>query len=84
MDYSKKKYLLSVVSEKMSYFLYEIPKKQEDGPPLYTEVIGDIFYIADPECYFVNGKFDAAKNDILTIENIPTANISKMTETLIK
>ena len=61
MDYSKKKYLLSVVSEKMSYFLYEIPKKQEDGPPLYTEVIGDIFYIADPECYFVNGKFDADK-----------------------
>ena len=61
MDYSKKKYLLSVVSEKMSYFLYEIPKKQEDGPPLYTEVIGDIFYIADPECYFVNGKFDVDK-----------------------
>lgn len=54
MPYAEKKVKLSSAQELMDYFTYNIDKLDVS----YNDVIGNIFYIADGEQYFTEGKFD--------------------------
>lgn len=54
IDYSEKKVKLSIVNEKLDYFLYRV----NNFPGSYSDVVGDIFYLDDGEKYFIDGKFD--------------------------
>lgn len=55
MDYAKKRVKLSGVKAKMSYFMYQIVP---DIAFIYTEKIGEIYYVEDGEKYFEHGKLD--------------------------
>lgn len=59
MEYSKKKYKLSKIYQKMSYFMKQINKyiKKEN----YIEKIGEIYYYSNGEIFFENGKFSIEK-----------------------
>ena len=57
MDYAERKVKLSMLTEKMSAFMWQV--KYCDVS--YTERIGDIFYIEDGAQYMTNGKFDREK-----------------------
>ncbi|SET30162.1 CRISPR-associated helicase, Cas3 family [Natronincola peptidivorans] len=54
LDYAEKKIKLSRVIANLNHFIYKVQKKDFT----YEESIGDIYYIADGERYFVDGKFD--------------------------
>ncbi|WP_042274348.1 CRISPR-associated helicase/endonuclease Cas3 [Faecalimicrobium dakarense] len=57
MSYAKKRIELSNVMEKVDYFTYKLRKFTNS----YSDSIGDIFYIADGEKYFADGKFARSK-----------------------
>lgn len=55
MGYAEKKVKLSRIMAKMNCFIYQISKRLEVG---YNEQIGELFYIADGEKYFEDGKLN--------------------------
>lgn len=54
MGYGERKILLSRIRSEMANFIYKVCMH---GEPVYTDRIGDLFYIDDGEAYFENGKF---------------------------
>ena len=58
MDYAKKQVLLSKVRSEMNYFLYDIKRCNTF---IYSEKIGEIYFIEDGESYFKEGKLDREK-----------------------
>lgn len=54
LDYAEKKVKLSMVTSKLSYFIYKVSKNDFS----YEDRIGDMYYIEDGDKYFVEGKFD--------------------------
>jgi len=58
MAYAHKRYKLSIITAKMSYFTYQIKK---DSDFHYNDRIGDMFYIEEGEKYFTNNKLDREK-----------------------
>lgn len=59
MDYAEKKIKLSIVNEKLDYFLYRV----NVFPGSYSDILGDIYYLEDGGKYFIDGKFDREKYD---------------------
>lgn len=55
MSYAKKQVLLSEVTSKMNYFIYQIRKNPD---LIYDDKIGEIFYIDNGEKYFEDGKLN--------------------------
>lgn len=53
LSYAEKKVKLSKIISKLNYFIYKV-----DIINSYDERIGDLYYIADGEKYFINDKFD--------------------------
>ncbi|EYD69869.1 CRISPR-associated helicase/endonuclease Cas3 [Fusobacterium necrophorum] len=51
-EYAKKRVLLSSIMEKMSYFTYDLSMETDI---IYSDQIGDIFYVEDSEQYFQDG-----------------------------
>ena len=58
MDYSERRVKLSQITSKMNNFIYEI-KWSNDFP--YNDRIGDLYFIADGDSYFKDGKLDKEK-----------------------
>lgn len=58
MDYAEKRIRLSQVTSKMNYFIYQIKKNYD---LIYDDKVGEIFYIADGEKYFEEGKLNREK-----------------------
>ena len=58
MDYAKKQVLLSKVRSEMNYFLYDIKRCNTF---IYSDKIGEIYFIEDGESYFKEGKLDREK-----------------------
>ncbi|KAB3529797.1 CRISPR-associated helicase Cas3' [Alkaliphilus serpentinus] len=54
LSFAEKKVKLSRITSNLNYFIYQV--KSDDFT--YEERVGDIFYIADGEKYFTDGKFD--------------------------
>lgn len=54
IDYAERKVKLSMIAEKMNYFIYKINKLSI----AYNDIVGNIFYIQYGSKYFVDGKFD--------------------------
>lgn len=53
LPFAERKVKLAQLNEKMSYFIYRVTTAVD-----YEERIGDIFYLAEGEQYFTDGKFD--------------------------
>jgi CRISPR-associated endonuclease/helicase Cas3 len=60
MEYSKKKYKLSKIYQKMNYFMKQV-NKYNIKEKFYTERIGEIYYYSNGEIFFENGKFSIEK-----------------------
>ena len=58
MEYSEKQVKLSEVTSKMNYFIYQIKKNSDLCP---NDKVGEIYYIEDGECFFVDGRLDRKK-----------------------
>ncbi|URZ02296.1 CRISPR-associated helicase/endonuclease Cas3 [Clostridium felsineum] len=58
-EYAEKQVKLSIVNEKMNYFIYRI----KDISISYNDMAGNIYYIKNGEKYFVDDKFDRSKLD---------------------
>ena len=56
MEYAERKVKLSIIMEKMNYFLYKVRSLNVS----YNDLIGEIFYLEDGEKYFEDGKFKRA------------------------
>jgi len=56
MDYAEKRVRLSNFSEKMDYFIYQIPMPKYSFA--YQSQIGDLYRCVRDETFFPNGKFD--------------------------
>lgn len=61
MDYSEKKIKLYNIKASMNYFTYQIRK---DSNLIYSDLVGDLYYIENGEQYFDDGKLnrDRLKN----------------------
>lgn len=57
IEYAEKKVRLSQVTEKLYYFIYKV----KNNNFTYQDNVGDIYYLADGEKYFTEGKFDRKK-----------------------
>ena len=58
MGYSEKRVKLSEIRGKLTYFTYSISKKSD---LLFSDRIGELYYISDSEQYFKNGKLNRKK-----------------------
>lgn len=67
MEYARKIVELSKIYEKMSYFLYNYSREpgsekykfSRNVPPIYDEVVGDIYFVKNGEAFITaDGKFD--------------------------
>lgn len=58
MEYSRKRYELSVVRAEMSHFIYQISANVDIT---CDDQIGELYYIKDCEDYFINGKLDTER-----------------------
>lgn len=58
MEYSRKRYELSVIRAEMSHFIYQIGANADIIP---DDQIGELYYIKDCEDYFINGKLDTER-----------------------
>lgn len=57
LGYAEKKVKLSIVNEKMNYFIYKV----EHLSISYNDFAGNIYYIKNGQDYFTEGKFDRDK-----------------------
>lgn len=64
MEYSEKRVKLSQVKEKMAYFMFSFGNQTDSysvTPQIYTEIIGDMYYIADGERFMELDSMTGAK-----------------------
>jgi CRISPR-associated endonuclease/helicase Cas3 len=55
MDYAEKRVKLSIIRAQMNYFIYQV----KAGPNLiYSDRVGDLFFIENGDAYFENGKLN--------------------------
>ncbi|MCH3963143.1 MAG: CRISPR-associated helicase Cas3' [Clostridium sp.] len=54
MDYAEKKVKLSQVNSRLNYFIYRV----KEMPQVYSDMLGDIYYISDGEKYIKDGRFN--------------------------
>ena len=60
ISFAKKKLKLAAIRAKMNYFLYQLPSMAAIA--YYDEQVGEIYYIADRENYFKEGKLNLVRN----------------------
>ncbi len=60
ISFAKKKVKLAAIRAKMNYFLYQLPSMAAIA--YYDEQVGEIYYIADRENYFKEGKLNLVRN----------------------
>lgn len=64
MEYSEKRVKLSQVKEKMAYFTFNFGNQTDSRsitPQIYTEIVGDMYYIADGERFMEPDSLTGAK-----------------------